>query len=350
MDTLSGLTVADLEEKLGEHGLEKWRAKPMLSWLHRRDVRSFDEMTDLSKEARAKMPEMFRLLETEVKGKHESPDGTTKFLVGLTDGDVIETVLIPEGTRRTVCVSTQVGCPIKCVFCASGLQGLKRNLNASEIVEQIIHVKRALGEGERISNVVIMGIGEPLLNPKNLMKALRILKASWGQGIGFNRITLSTVGVLGQLEELIKHRVTPNLALSLHAPNDEIRAEIVPTMKNVKVTDIIKAGVEYHRQTGKEVTFEYVLLDGVNDDKKHALELGKKLRGVQVKVNVIPFNRVEEVPYHAPSRERVDRFVQALGGCGVPVMVRKRKGDEVAGACGQLRARFVASGKGECTT
>src|SRR5688572_15684855 len=226
MDTLSGLTVAELEEKLGAHGLEKWRAKPMLSWLHRRDIKSFDEMTDLSKEARARMPELFRLVETEVKGKHESPDGTTKFLVGLTDGDVIEAVLIPEGGRRTVCVSTQVGCPIRCVFCASGLQGLKRNLSAAEIVEQIIHVKRALGEGERISNVVIMGIGEPLLNPKNLMKALRILKASWGQGIGFNRITLSTVGVLGQLEELVKHRVTPNLALSLHAPNDEIRAEI----------------------------------------------------------------------------------------------------------------------------
>jgi 23S rRNA (adenine2503-C2)-methyltransferase len=332
VDTLSGLTVADLEEKLAAVGL------------HRRDVRSFDEMTDVSKEDRAKLPENFRLLETEVKGKHESPDGTTKFLVGLTDGDVIETVLIPEGPRRTVCVSTQVGCPIKCVFCASGLNGLKRNLNAAEIVEQIIHVKRALPEGERISNVVIMGIGEPLLNAKNLMKALRILKASWGQGIGFNRITLSTVGVLGQLEELIKHRVTPNLALSLHAPNDEIRAEVVPTMKNVKVTDIIKAGQEYHRLTGKEVTFEYVLLEGVNDDKKHALELGKKLRGSQVKVNVIPFNRVEEVPYKAPSRERVDRFVQALGNCGVPVMVRKRKGDEVAGACGQLRARFV-SGK-----
>ncbi|HEX7897103.1 MAG TPA: 23S rRNA (adenine(2503)-C(2))-methyltransferase RlmN [Planctomycetota bacterium] len=359
MDTLSGLTVAELEEKLGAHGLEKWRAKPMLSWLHRRDIKSFDEMTDLSKEARASMPGLFRLTETEIKGKHESPDGTTKFLVGLTDGDVIEAVLIPEGGRRTVCVSTQVGCPIKCVFCASGLQGLKRNLSAAEIVEQIIHVKRSLMEGERISNVVIMGIGEPLLNPKNLMKALRILKASWGQGIGFNRITLSTVGVLGQLEELVKHRVTPNLALSLHAPNDEIRAEIVPTMKNVKVTDIIKAGVEYHRVTGKEVTFEYVLLDGVNDDKKHALELGKKLRGVQVKVNVIPFNRVEEVPYGTPSRERVDRFVQALGNCGVPVMVRKRKGDEVAGACGQLRARFVAGGagavgaageKGECSS
>lgn len=349
METLSGLTVSDLEEKLSALELPKWRAKPLLSWLHRRDVLDFDAMTDLSKEDRARLPAEFRLTETTVQAKHESPDGTTKFLIGLVDGDVIEAVLIPEGPRRTVCISTQVGCPIKCVFCASGLQGLKRNLTAAEIVEQIIHVKRALGEGERISNVVVMGIGEPLLNPRNLFKALRILKASWGQGIGFNRITLSTVGVVGQIPELIKHKITPNLALSLHAPNDEIRNVVVPTMKNVKVSDIIKAGLEYRAITGKEVTFEYVLLDGVNDDKKHALELGKKLRGSKAKVNVIPFNRVEEVDYRSPSRERVDRFVEALGNCGVPVMVRKRKGDEVAGACGQLRARFVA-GKGECSS
>jgi 23S rRNA (adenine2503-C2)-methyltransferase len=220
------------------------------------------------------------------------------------------------------------------------MNGLKRNLAAKEIVEQVMHAKTALGAEERISNVVVMGIGEPLVNPTNVFKALRILKASWGQGIGYNRITLSTVGVLGQIPELVRQKVTPNLALSLHAPNDAIRGEIVPTMKNVKLIDVIKAGAEYRRQTGKEVTFEYVMLDGINDDKKHALELGKKLRGTKMKVNVIPFNRVAELPYKSPSREKVDRFVEALGNCGVPVTVRKRKGDEVSGACGQLRARF----------
>jgi 23S rRNA (adenine2503-C2)-methyltransferase len=168
------------------------------------------------------------------------------------------------------------------------------------------------------------------------------MKASWGMGIGYNRITLSTVGVLGQLGELVRQGVTPNLALSLHAPNDAIRGEVVPTMKNVRLADLLRAGLEYRQATGKEVTFEYVLLEGVNDDKKHALELGKKLRGTKLKVNVIPFNRVEEVPYRCPSTERVDRFVAALGQCGVPVMVRKRKGDEVAAACGQLRAVFRA--------
>jgi 23S rRNA (adenine2503-C2)-methyltransferase len=175
------------------------------------------------------------------------------------------------------------------------------------------------------------------------------MKASWGMGIGYNRITLSTVGVLGQLPELVKQNVTPNLALSLHAPNDRIRAEVVPTMKNVKLMDLIKAGYEYKQATGKNVTFEYVLLEGINDDKKHALELGKKIAGTKMKVNVIPFNKVDEVAYKAPSQAVIDRFVTALGNCGVPVMVRKRKGDEVSAACGQLRAQFTA-GKAACPT
>ncbi len=340
MECLTEYTLQEFEEALASLGVEKWRARPILLWLHRRNAASFDAMTDLSLGLRQRLAGQFRLTRTQVSGRHASPDGTTKLLVALEDGDVIETVLIPEEERRTICVSTQVGCPIRCVFCASGLNGLKRNLTAGEIVEQVLHVKRAMPPEERITNVVIMGIGEPLLNPKNLMKALRIMKASWGMGIGYNRMTLSTVGVLGQLPELVRSRVTPNLALSLHAPNDAIRAEVVPVMKNQRLADIIRAGLEYKKATGKNVTFEYVLLEGVNDDRKHALELGKKLRGLKLKVNVIPFNRVEELPYRAPPPARVDRFVEALGGCGVPVTVRKRKGDEVAAACGQLRAGF----------
>lgn len=339
----------EFEEKLVALGVEKWRARPILLWLHRRGAECFDAMTDLPLDLRAELPKHFKMGRTTIRHRHAAPDGTTKFLLGLEDGDVIEAVLIPEGDRRTVCISTQVGCPVKCVFCASGLQGLKRNLTAGEIVEQVLHARRALPAEERITSVVIMGIGEPLLNMDALLRALRILKASWGLGIGYNRITLSTVGVLGRLPELVRLGVTPNLALSLHAPNDAIRAEVVPTMKNVRLADIIKAGIEYKGATHKNVTFEYVLLDGVNDDRKHALELGKKLRGTKVKVNVIPFNRVEETPYRAPSRERVDRFVEALGKCGVPVMVRKRKGDEVSAACGQLRARWTPEESG-CPT
>lgn len=348
MEFITDLSVKELEDRFEAVGVERWRAKPVLQWVHRRGAQSFEEMTDLSLELRAELPKHFGVYRTKVVETRPSPDGTIKYLVQLPDGDVIETVMIPEEGRRTVCVSTQVGCPIRCVFCASGLNGLKRNLETSEIVEQVLHAKRGLPPEERISSVVIMGIGEPLLNPRNLMRALRTLKASWGPGIGYNRITLSTVGVIGQLEELVRQGVTPNLAVSLHAPNDAIRGEIVPTMKNVKLTDLINAAVAYRQATNKEVTFEYVLLDGVNDDRKHALELGKKLKGKRVKVNVIPFNRVEEVPYRPPSKERLDRFVEALGKCGVPVMVRKRKGDEVAAACGQLRARWTAKAA-ECT-
>jgi 23S rRNA (adenine2503-C2)-methyltransferase len=348
MEFLSEFTLHELEERLVSLGVERWRARPILLWLHRRSAASIEAMTDLSLELRAELAKHFSVARTTVASTHASPDGTTKYLVALEDGDVIETVLIPDEDRRTVCISTQVGCPVACVFCASGLNGLKRNLTAGEIVEQLLHVKRAMPAEERISNVVIMGIGEPLLNAKNLIRALKIMKASWGMGIGYNRITLSTVGVLGQLPELVRQNVTPNLALSLHAPNDAIRAQVVPTMKNVRLADVIKAGFEYKQATGKNVTFEYVLLEGVNDDKKHALELGKKIAGTKMKVNVIPFNRVEEVPYRAPSKERVDRFVEALGKCGVPVMVRRRKGDEVAAACGQLRARWTAKAP-ECS-
>jgi 23S rRNA (adenine2503-C2)-methyltransferase len=266
-------------------------------------------------------------------------DGLThKFVVALADGARVESVSMRTEKRLTFCASSQVGCALKCTFCATGLMGLKRNLTAGEIVEQVLHVKRGLPGEERITSVVIMGIGEPLLNPGNLIKALRIWKAPWGMGIGYHRITLSTVGILDKLQTLVDAGTPPNLALSLHAPNDKIRAEIVPTMKKWSVSDIVKAGIEYKKVTKKEVTFEYVLIDGVNDDRKHALELGKKVRGTRCKVNVIPFNRVEEVPYREPSQARIDRFVNALGGCGVPVMVRKRKGDAISAACGQLRA------------
>lgn len=214
-------------------------------------------------------------------------------------------------------------------------------------MEQVLHVKREMPPEERITSVVVMGIGEPLLNYSNLIKALRILKASWGCGIGYNRITLSTVGILDKLEKLVVDRVTPNLAMSLHAPNDEIRHELVPTMPKIRLAELIRAAVAYKEATHKNVTFEYVLLDGVNDDKKHALELGKKLRGKRVKVNVIPFNRVESLSCREPEKDRLDRFVRTLGACGVPVTVRKRKGDEIGAACGQLRAQHSQTISGQ---
>jgi 23S rRNA (adenine2503-C2)-methyltransferase len=344
---ITNFTRSELEPLLAESEVEKYRAQQICRWVYRGRAVSFEQMTDLPAALRSVLAEKFRVTSTALRDVHVSPDGTEKLLVALEDGNVIETVLIRDGLRKTVCVSTQVGCPVKCVFCASGLDGLVRNLTAGEIVEQVLHVTRRLPAEERVDNLVIMGIGEPLLNVENLVRALKIWKAAWGMGIGYHRITLSTVGILDKLQRLVDHGTTPNLALSLHAPNDAIRADVVPTMKKWKVTDIVKAGIEYKKATGKEVTFEYVLLDGVNDEKRHALELGKKVKGTRCKVNVIPYNRVAETPYRTPSEDRIDRFVRALGSCGVPITVRKRKGDEISAACGQLRAVVEKARKGE---
>lgn len=349
---ITEISQEDLARWLEGKGAEGWRAVPILRWIHRRGASGFAAMTDQPKGLRGDLARSFRFFQTRCAGERESSDQTEKLLLEVEGGDVIETVLIRDRVRtktgeirerRTVCVSSQVGCPMACVFCASGMNGWKRNLTTAEIVEQVLHVQRLLPQGERISNVVIMGIGEPLLNYGNIVRALRIWKAPWGAGIGFNRVTLSTVGVLGRLDHLIRDGVTPNLALSLHAPNDEIRHRVVPTMPKMSVAEILRAGAGYKRQTRKNVTFEYVLLAGVNDEPAHARELGQKVRGTGCKVNVIPFNPVEELPYREPSVERIDAFVKELGACGVPVTVRKRKGSDVAAACGQLRARWTKS-------
>lgn len=336
---ITGFLLEELEKRLEDLGTERYRARQVLRWIYGGLAESFEVMTDLSRQLRQDLPAHHRVHATAARRCHLSSDGTTKILVGLDDARLVETVLIPEGNRRTVCVSTQVGCPVGCLFCASGLDGLVRNLSAAEIVEQVLHAQRLLPEGRRVDGIVVMGIGEPLLNAKSVIRALRIWRAPWGLGIGYNRITLSTVGILPKLRHFTESGVTPNLALSLHAPNDRIRGAIVPTMKRWPVAEIIRAGEEYRRSTGKDVTFEYVLLEGVNDERSHALELGERLAGSRCKVNVIPYNTVEETPFRAPSPQRADRFVRTLRSCGVGVTLRKRKGDEVAAACGQLRAR-----------
>lgn len=334
MRPLSDYTLEELESEFVRLGQPKFRARQTIKWYHEKLATSFEQMTDLPKELRAKLPEGFLFDATGVSKKHESKDGTIKLLMGLADGESIETVMIPEDGRRTICISTQAGCPVQCGFCASGIGGVKRNLIAGEIVEQLVHMRRA---GVHITNVVLMGIGEPLLNYSNTSRALRIMNASWGLGIGWNRITLSTVGILDKVEQLVKDGLTPNLAMSLHAPSDELRRDLIPTMKKYTVNQIIEAAVDYKKATGKDVTFEYVLLNGVNDDRKHAMELGRRVGGTGIKVNVIPFNRVPEFSYQAPPPSRVDTFVKTLGAFKVFVSVRRRRGDDISAACGQLR-------------
>jgi 23S rRNA (adenine2503-C2)-methyltransferase len=298
-------------------------------------------MTDISKPLRRALASEFPIFSTHVRRRYLSPDRTEKLLIQLSDGYLIESVVIRDGQRCTACISTQVGCPVRCRFCASGLDGFKRNLTPEEMVEQVLHIRLGLGDSETLSNLVIMGIGEPLLNFENLVKVLRIFRADWGVGIGYNKTTLSTIGVrLGYLKELCVQGVTPNLAISLHAPNDKVRAALIPRLKT-RVQEIIRAGMEYKAKTRKEVTFEYLLISGINDRQEHALELGEMLRGTRCKLNVIPYNRVYGLRYREPSKQDLDRFVRLVGSCGVAVTVRKRKGDEINAACGQLRFRYL---------
>lgn len=342
---LTGLAPEEAEARFVQLGEPAYRARQVLRWAHARAARSFQEMTDLPTALRRRLAEVWTLPSVRPRRQHRSQDGTRKWVLELADGETIETVLIPEGARRTACISTQVGCPVGCVFCASGLEGLRRNLTAGEIVDQVLHVDRELAAGERVTHVVVMGIGEPLLNFGPVAKALALLHAPWGRGLGYNKITLSTAGIADKIPKLVEAGVTPNLAVSLHAANGPLRRRLVPHVRRWTLEDLVAAGVEYRRATGKDVTFEYVLLAGVNDSPEDARALGKLVAKTGCKVNAIPYNPVAGLPYGAPAQEAVNRFVAALGECGVPVTVRRRRGEDVAAACGQLRIA-PASGPG----
>jgi 23S rRNA (adenine2503-C2)-methyltransferase len=343
---VTGLTRDELQDFCRAHRLERWRANQILAWVHRLRAGSYDDMTDLPRELRARLPGMIPLFSARVRRVHESADGTLKLLVGLGDGNVVESVVIPDGDRRTVCVSTQVGCAIRCAFCASGLGGRVRDLEAAEIVEQVLHARRLLPRSRDVTNVVVMGIGEPLLNLGALQKALAIWGAAWGMRIGSRRITVSTVGLPDRIRRLAAGPVRPNLAVSLHAPNDRIRRELVPLAEAATLDELIETGKWYRDAAKRDVTFEYVLIGGVNDRPEHAAELARRLRGARVKVNVIPFNRVEGLRFEPPAAAAIDAFAKTLGDAGCWVTVRKRKGDDISAACGQLRAAAGAGAAG----
>jgi len=269
----------------------------------------------------------------------ESSDGTEKLLIALRDGEKVECVLMREDDRRTICISTQVGCGMGCVFCASGLLGLSRNLSAGEIVEQILRLDRLLPPLERITNIVVMGMGEPLANLPYLLKALGTLDEKGGLGLSPRRITVSTVGLPEKIRELARLGKPYNLAVSLHAPNDALRNELVPVNRNIGIGTILAAADEFFELTGRRVTYEYVVLGGRNDGADEARELATLLGGRNAHVNLIPMNAVSELPFHDPEAERLRTFVDVLERNGVTTTVRKRKGADIDAACGQLRLR-----------
>jgi 23S rRNA (adenine2503-C2)-methyltransferase len=342
---LLDLTAEELLGWLKAHGQPPMRARQLRRWLVAGQAESFEAMTDLPGDLRQALAEGFVPLGTRVARHLEAADGTHKLLLRLADDRLIECVLIQEEDRRTACISTQVGCGMGCVFCASGLNGVDRNLTGSEILEQLIRLRNLPGmapagphtPSPRLTHIVVMGMGEPLANLDALLEALDVATAKDGLGIGARHITISTVGLPVKIRRLADLGKQFHLAVSLHAPNDELRTQIVPTNTKTGLKAILEAADYFFAKTGRQVTYEYVLLHGVNDSGTHAEELARLLRGRRAHVNVIPFNPVEGLPYQAPAPEALADFLAPLRRQGISVKVRKRKGSTIDAACGQLR-------------
>lgn len=334
-----------LRDWLAEQGLPGYRAGQIRQWLFAARAGDFAEMTDLPKSLRERLSEQFQIFSATISHHQHSGDGTEKLLLRLSDGQQIECVLIREGQRRTICISTQVGCAMGCVFCASGLEGVARNLTTGEIIEQMLLLARLLPAEERLSNIVVMGMGEPLANLDRLLPALEMATSPEGLGISARRITVSTVGLPAAIDRLAELDLHYHLAVSLHAPNDELRSELVRVNKQTGIEPILAAADRYFAHTGRRLTFEYVLLGDLNDQPAHARELAQLLRGKTALVNVIPYNRVSGLPYKTPSATALKRFTAILSEAGVNVQVRQRKGDRIDAACGQLRRSRTAASK-----
>lgn len=334
---VTDLSRAELAAWCFRQGEQPFRAEQVRRWIYGKRVNDFESMHDLPKSLRSALAASFRLFASEIVRHNVASDLTEKLVLRLADGNHIEAVLMREPARVTVCLSTQVGCAMGCVFCASGLLGVKRNLSTGEIIEQVLRLDRLLTPHERITNVVVMGIGEPLANLKSLLPAMETLNEKGGLGLGARRITISTVGLPDKIRELARCGKPFNLAVSLHAPDDELRNQLVPVNAKTGMQAILDAADDYFRETGRRVTFEYVLLGGVNDSAEQARRLARLLAGRGAHVNLIPMNAVNELEFTTPSATRINAFIETLTSAGIAATVRKRKGADIDAACGQLR-------------
>src|SRR5262249_7459571 len=325
-----------LEAALAELGYPRFHAGQVFRWIYRRGVTDVRGMTDLPRGLRSTLAAVFCLSTPAVVQREKSVDGPGKFALRLSDGRVIESVFIPDTPAMTFCISTQVGCAMACSFCLTGKMGLVRNLTAGEIVGQVRVLVAALEMRDASYNIVLMGMGEPLHNYDETMEALRILADDQGFNLSPRRVTLSTVGLLPALERLASEPVMPNLAISLHAPTDLQRGELVPINQKYGVAEIIAACKRFPLRKRSRITFEYVLLAGVNDSPQDARRLARLLAGMKAKVNVIPLNAAARIPYERPSDEVIDRFAKMVADHGITVSVRKSRGRDIRAACGQL--------------
>ncbi|HET9316879.1 MAG TPA: 23S rRNA (adenine(2503)-C(2))-methyltransferase RlmN [Vicinamibacteria bacterium] len=333
---LFGMSREALTAVAGSLGEPAYRGEQLYRWLYRKRARSVADMTDLPKAARAKIDAEYTLRWPTVGEHSQSFDGTVKYLFRLLDGATIESVYIPESTRRTICISTQAGCPLKCAFCLTGIAGYKRNLKVDEILGQVATVMAEAPPRQQAWNVVVMGMGEPLLNYDATVAALRVLMDPEGFAVAPKKLTLSTVGILPALEKLMQEPVRPNLAISLHAPNAALRRELMPIEARYALPEVIAAAQRYPIPRGGLVTYEYVMLRGVNDRPEHARELVRLLKGRRGKVNLIPLNPAREIPFGAPTSSAVDSFCRILADAHVTVSVRRPRGQDILAACGQL--------------
>jgi 23S rRNA (adenine2503-C2)-methyltransferase len=333
---IAGLERPELETLLQAGGIEAYRASQLFRWIFKRGVADFARMTDLSKPLRARLPELFRVTRPAVVGREQSADGTTKLLLELGDRRRIESVYIPDSPGQTFCISTQVGCAMKCAFCLTGKMGLARNLTAGEIVGQVRVLAEDLGLLDARFNIVLMGMGEPLHNYDETMKALRILGDDDGLSVSPRRVTVSTVGVVPALDRLAREPYMPNLAVSLHATTEAQRDVLVPLNRKYTIAEVIEACRRFPIKRRNRITFEYVMLAGVNDSREDARRLVSLLDGIRSKVNLIPLNEAAGIPFARPSDERVDDFARVLADHHLTVSVRKSRGRDIRAACGQL--------------
>ncbi len=339
---LVGLLPAEVEALMEELGQPDYRGRQVFQWVHARRALRTEAMTSLPRALRAALASRARVSRPESARLQRSLDGTRKYLFRLVDGEEIESVLIPDENRLTACISTQVGCPLACRFCLTGLMDLRRNLRAGEIVWQILALQDHLDQGERISNIVLMGMGEPLLNFPQVERALRILCDERGANFSPRRITLSTVGHVPGIQKLAASGLNVNLAVSLSATTDEVRDQIMPINRRWPIGELLKACRGYPLPNRRRLTFEYVMLDRVNDTRQDAKRLVSLLQGIRCKVNLIPFNTAPDLPDRPSPRKQVEAFQQILHDAGLTATIRESRGWDISAACGMLR---VEAGK-----
>ncbi|MBL9185818.1 MAG: 23S rRNA (adenine(2503)-C(2))-methyltransferase RlmN [Verrucomicrobiaceae bacterium] len=347
--SLLGMTPGEVEALIKEMGEPGFRAKQVVEWTFVRRVADIEAMTNLPKALRERLKEQLVTRTMSIATVSGSADTTRKFLLKLHDGRYVETVLIPanpalyggKSDRRTLCVSSQVGCAYDCKFCASGLAGFTRNLTAGEIVEQIVQVEAHTGE--RVDNLVFMGMGEPLANFSNLVKAIEILNAEWGIGIGARHMTVSTSGLAPQIQKLADFPLQIRLAISLHGASDPVRDQIMPVNRKYPLAELFEALEAWNAKRKQFLTFEFILIEEVNDSLDQARLLAKRARSVNAKVNLIPYNTVDGLPWKRPSEQRQEAFLEVLTSAGVTATLRREKGHDIAAACGQLRLKQETS-------